>query len=152
MNDGPVGRTKHGTLSLDDLASLAPGLGRLMREISERYSTMYFAAQGGNWDLAHYCYRGMKKMFATGSVTRPKMKGALASYVETHLAPLDDAIRAGDWARFAAAFSAATEEANRVHHALGYGYIEWRLPSEPPAHLTLSPVPPRATSKKTADS
>ncbi len=142
MSDAPVGRTKHGELTLDQLASLAPGLGRVMREISERYATMYFAAHGGNWDLAHYCFRGMKKMFGTGGLTRPKMKGALGSYVDTYLAPIEDAIRAQDWARFADAFRAATDEANRVHHALGYGYIEWRLPNEPPTHLTLTPVPP----------
>lgn len=140
--NAPFGRTKHGDLSLDQLASFAPGLGGLMREISERYWTMYYAAKGGNWDLAHYCFRGMRKMFATGGITRPKRKNALSTYVETHLAPVEQAIRARDWARFEAAYSAATDEANRVHKALGYPYIEWRLPDHAPEHLTLTPVSP----------
>ena len=43
-----VGHTKHGDLTLDQLAELQPGLGTLMRDISDRYWILYYAAQGGN--------------------------------------------------------------------------------------------------------
>ena len=139
-----TGRTKHGELTIDQLAGLAPGLGRLMREIGERYWLLYYAAQGGNWNLAHYAFRGMRKMFKTGGLTRPKMAAALSSYDEKWLTPLGDAIKAHDWHAFSAAYGAATDEANRVHVALGYGYIEWRLPNVAPQQLTLVPVVPPA--------
>ena len=48
----PVGRTKHGELTLDQIAELQPGLGTLMRDISDRYWIAYYAAKGGNWKLA----------------------------------------------------------------------------------------------------
>ena len=142
-----AGRTKHGELTIDQLAGLAPGLGRIMREIGERYWLLYYAAQGGNWDLAHYAFRGMRKMFKTGALTRPKMAGALDAYDEKWLAPLGNAITARDWTAFDAAYTAATDEANRVHVGLGYGYIEWKLPATPPPHLTLTEVPPPAPSR-----
>lgn len=141
-----AGKTKHGELTIDQLAGLAPGLGRLMREIGERYWLLYYAARGGNWDLAHYAFRGMRKMFKTGGLTRPKMAGALASYDEKWLTPIADAIAARDWHAFSAAYTAATDEANRVHVSLGYGYIEWRLPNVAPQQLTLTPVVPPASS------
>ena len=135
-----AGRTKHGELTIDQLAGLAPGLGRIMREIGERYWLLYYAAQGGNWDLAHYAFRGMRKLFKTGGLTRPNMAGALVAYDEKWLTPLGDALTAHDWAAFDAAYSAATDEANRVHVGLGYGYIVWKLPATPPQHLTLTDV------------
>ncbi len=82
----------------------------------------------------------MRKMFKTGALTRPKMAEALAAYDATCLTPLSDAIRARDLAAFTLAHDAAVAEANRVHGELGYGYIEWQVPSEPPRHLTLTPV------------
>jgi hypothetical protein len=140
VSDAPVGRTKHGELTLDQIAGLQPGLGRIMRELSERYWTMYYSAKGGNWELAAYCLRGMRSLQRMGETTRPKMAGALRSFADGYLDPLDEAIRARDWNRFEAAYTAATDEANRVHRSLGYGYIEWRLPPRPPEHLTLAPV------------
>ncbi|MCZ7626382.1 MAG: hypothetical protein M5R38_11860 [Candidatus Methylomirabilis sp.] len=49
-----VGRTKHGELTLDQIAELQPGLGQLMPLMSERYWICYYAAKGGNWALAAY--------------------------------------------------------------------------------------------------
>lgn len=148
MSDVPVGRTRHGELTLDQIAAIQPGLGRLMREISERWWTLYYAARGGNWDLAAYCLRGMRSLQRIGATTRPKLAGALEAFDGGQLQPLADAIAARDWERFGVRFELATAEANRVHRSLGYGYIEWRLPSRPPEHLTLTPVAADAGPEK----
>ncbi len=147
MSDVPVGRTRHGELTLDQIASIQPGLGRLMREISERWWTLYYAAHGGNWELAAYCLRGTRSLQKIGGTTRPKLASALASFDASHLTPLAQAVAAREWGRFAACFREATDEANRVHRSLGYGYIEWRLPPRPPEHLTLTPVASEAKAE-----
>ena len=141
MSDSPpVGRTKHGELTLDQIAGLMPGLGRIMRDISDRYTLTYYAAKGGNWDLARYALGGLRKLSRTGELTRPKMAEALRAFETEFLSPIASAIAARDWSAFDEAFTRATGEANRLHRELGYGYIEWVLPPQPPAHLTLGPV------------
>ena len=72
-DDKPVvGRTKHGELTLDQLAELQPGLGQLMPLVSERYWILYYAAKGGNWSLAHYQLRSLRSLWKKMSTTRPK--------------------------------------------------------------------------------
>src|SRR2546430_6336145 len=37
--------TKHGTLTVDELAAMQPGMARLMDELSRRYWVLYYAAK-----------------------------------------------------------------------------------------------------------
>jgi hypothetical protein len=76
MDDGsesPRGKSRHGELSLDQLVELQPGLGRLMPDIARRYWVLYYAARGGNWELAAYQLRQIAAVFRLGATTRPKM-------------------------------------------------------------------------------
>src|SRR5437879_10741944 len=72
-DERPVARTKHCELSLDQLAEIQPGLGRLMPEVSERFWILYYAAKEGNWGLAQYQLNGVRNLLRIGAVTRPKM-------------------------------------------------------------------------------
>ncbi len=142
MSDGsPVARTRHGDITLDEIAELLPGLGALMPVIAERYVQMYFAARGGNWPLANYEYLQMAHVFGTGARTRPKQAERIRRYLAHFGDPLRVAIKARDWRAFQAASEAAVAEANRIHAEMHLPYVVFRLPDAPPGHLDYGPRP-----------
>ena len=133
-----VGKTKHGELTLDQLANLQPGWGGLMPQISERWWISFYAARGGNWKLADYAFRKVLGLFKKGLVTRPKYMAMIGSYDADFLQPIAQSIAAKDFAAFESAFKRATDEANRLHEVTGHAEIVWTLPPEPPRHLKLT--------------
>jgi len=48
-NDKIVIKTKHGELSLEQLAEAQHGMAHLMKEVGERYHVLYYAAKALNW-------------------------------------------------------------------------------------------------------
>src|SRR5438132_7177833 len=68
--------TKHGTLTVDEIAAMQPGMARLMDEFSRRYWVLYYAAKAGNWEFAAYMERESEKILQTASVARPKYRDA----------------------------------------------------------------------------
>ena len=134
-----VGKTKQGELTIDQIASMQPGLNRLMPEISERYWILYYAAKGGNWALAHYELRSVRNLFKMGAQTRPKMASYLEAFDTGHLGALERAIEAKDWAAFDKAYHDSITVLNKMHEVTDHGYIVWKLPEEPPTHLDLGP-------------
>lgn len=139
--DPLTGKTKHTELSLDQIASLQPGLGRLMPEVSYRYHIAYYAARGGNWALARYQLSELGGLLQLGSLTRPKYETQLSAFQRIHLTALLAAVDQHDFPAFEQAFARATEVANIYHQATGHPEIVWRLPPGPPDHLDLSPHP-----------
>lgn len=134
-----AGRTKHGELTLDQLAELQPGLGTFMRDVSDRYWILYYAAQGGNWDLAAYQLRGLRSLWKKMTMTRPKYSGMLADYAAKIFDPLDQQIVARNFAEFDRIYRAGIDLANKLHVATKHGEIVWQLPPQAPAHLDLKP-------------
>ncbi len=134
-----VGKTKHGELTLDQIAGMQPGWGGLMPQIGERWWICYYAAQGSHWKLASYALRKVQGLFKTGAITRPKYAEMARNYDKDFLQPVAQGIAAGDFSEFDAAFKRATDEGNRLHVAIGHGEIIWTLPPEPPKHLKLTP-------------
>ncbi len=53
------------------LADIQPGLGTVMMEYAARFTNTYYAAKGGNWDLALYMFKEMKEIQEVGETTRP---------------------------------------------------------------------------------
>jgi len=137
----PVGRTKHGELTLDQLAELQPGLGTLMRDISDRYWILYYAAKGGNWALAAYQLRGLRSLYKKGATTRPKYKAMLDDYAGKIFDPLDKHIVAKDFSAFEKTYLVGIDLANHMHVASKHGEVVWKLPPNPPQHLDLGPQP-----------
>lgn len=135
-----VAKTKHGELSLDQLAEIQPGLGRLMPEISERFWILYYAATGGNWELAQYQLSGVRNLLRIGGITRPKMANSSNAFSQGHLSAVEQAINAQDVSAFEQAYQKAIEGANSYHAATGHTEIRWTLPPTPPAHLDLGPT------------
>jgi hypothetical protein len=138
QDGGPVAHTRHGDLSLDQIGEMMPGMARLMVEVSDRYWIVYYAAQGGNWALARHEFNEMRKTLRMAGLVRPKYQESLARYEAEQLAPLEQTIRACDFASFDEAFRRGADVANERHREFGYECIEWTLPDAPPRHLRLT--------------
>jgi hypothetical protein len=138
----PVGRTKHGELTLDQIAELQPGLGTLMRDVSDRYWILYYAAQGGNWALAAYQLRGLRSLFKKGNMTRPKYAGMLDNYSKKIFDPLQKHIETKNFPDFEKVYRQGIELANTMHGASNHAEVVWKLPANPPPHLDLGPQSP----------
>lgn len=135
----PVGKTKHGELTLDQIASVLPGLGPIMKDVGERYWVCFHAAKGGNWELAAYELRSVRSLFNTGSITRPKYATMLADYTAQHIEPLLQLCAKKDWAGFEAAYHKSVDVANELHRQVNHGEIVWKLPPESPKNFDLGP-------------
>jgi hypothetical protein len=135
----PVAHTKHGDLDLNQIAEQLPGMARLMVEVSDRFWLLYYAAKGGNWDLARHELNETRKTFRMAAIVRPKYGESLEAFDQEHLAALQNAIAAKDFAQFERVYHDGVDIANELHVSLGYSYISWHLPGEPPRHLRLTP-------------
>ena len=133
----PVAHTRHGDLTLDQIAEMMSGMARLMMEISDRFWLLYYAAQAGSWDLARHEFSEMRKTMQIAGLVRPKYKEPLDGFIAEKLRPLEEAIRAKDWPTFEPAYRETADAANEMHQEFGYEYIVWRLPDTPPPHLRL---------------
>ena len=120
--------TKHGELSVDEIAEMQPGGARLMDELAHRYWVLYYAAKGGNWDLARYMERESEKLLAILGTARPKYAADLDVFVKENLGPLDAAIRARDWPAFEAAYRRGIEASDVYHAKYNKSFLRFRLP------------------------
>lgn len=124
---------------LETLARIQPGLGTVMIEYGNRYSTMYYAAKAGNWDLAAYQLKEALEIQEVGETTRPARAPMLKAFEESYLKPLDAAIKAKDWKKFEAAWNNGVKGCNGCHTANGFSYIVYQLPPSPPSPLKMKP-------------
>ncbi len=137
--DRVAGRTKHGTLSVDDLADLAPGMADLMDAFARRYWTLYYAAAGGNWELARYEWREGEKLLESSTKTRPKYADDVRAFLAGPYRRLGAALDAADWPTAEMAYRAAIDESDRYHEKWAKPFIRFRLPGRPPEGLDLGP-------------
>jgi hypothetical protein len=117
--------TKHGKLTLEQIAEIQPGLGTIMIEYGTRFYRMYKAAKDGNWDLAKYELHEAKEIQEVGETTRPGKADMLKSFESTYLDPLEKAIEAKDWDAFEKAYNSGVEGCNGCHAATGHPYIKY---------------------------
>jgi hypothetical protein len=123
---------------LKTLAEIQPGLGTIMMEYSTRYTNTYYAAKGGNWDLAAYMMKEALEIQEVGETTRPARAGALKAFETAYLEPLNAAIAAKDFQKFDAAFKAGVKGCNGCHVSQGFPYMEYALPGAPTSPLKMS--------------
>lgn len=141
MPDEIAGTTRKGVkLTIDQIAELQPGLGRLMPEVSDAYWYAYYAAKGGNWGLARYYVKKTGSLLKLCAIARPKHQARLEAYAAHTLEPLQQAIAAKDFAAFELTYVAGIAEANRYHVETGHPEIVWKLPAQAPEHLDLGPL------------
>jgi len=139
----PVGRTKHGELTLDQIAGLQPGMSELMIALAHRTSVMYHACKAGNWPLGLFQLKESRKILNAASLTRPKYQEALVRFAKDHLDRLEEAIKRRSWEDFERLMAEMIEASDRSHAEQGYGYIRYRVPEQPPPGYFMPP-PERA--------
>src|SRR6516162_4040081 len=120
---------------LKALADIQPGLGTVMIEYGNRYTTAYYAAKGGNWDLAAYQIKEAREIQEVGETTRPARAPRLKAFEVNYLDPLDAAIKEKNFQKFDKAFKAGIEGCNNCHSSEGFPYIKYELPKAPPSPL-----------------
>jgi hypothetical protein len=125
-------RTRHGEVTLAEIASLLPGAGDLMAVVSRNYGNLWHAAQGGNWELASFYFRRTRALLRNLSITRPQYAAQLAEYERDQLEPVGRALLAKDRAAFEMAYQESVDRANELHVVTGYPYIRWSRPVHPP--------------------
>ena len=131
--------TKHGAITLEQLAEMQPGMARLMAEYSDRFWTLYYAAKARNWPLAKYEHSEMLKLGKIVPVVRPKYAEGMAEFERDFMEPLLAAITAKDWNAFEAAYRRAIEGSDRMHDKYAKPFIRFRLPAEAPPWIEFDP-------------
>ena len=138
LDEKIIVKTKHGELTLEQLAEVQPGLARLMKEIGDRFHVLYHAAKEGNWKLAEHEQKVTISILKVGTTLRPKYHQDITSFIESRLHPLGECIKAKDWKRFEHAYTNAIDETNKLHEKYGYGFIRYKLDLNPPEYYDLS--------------
>src|SRR3974377_1384789 len=113
---------------LKTLAEIQPGLGTVMSEYGNRYTTAYYAAKGGNWDLAAYQIKEAREIQEVGETTRPERAQALKGFEKSYLDPLEEVIKAKDFKKFDKAFKDGIQGCTTCHAGQGFPYIKYPLP------------------------
>ena len=132
-------RTKHGDLSLQQLAEMQPGMARLMDEYGRRFWALYYAAKAGNWELARYMHKQLLGLGNIAATARPKYAEAVREFEGEHMKAIGDSLAAMDWAAFDTAYRAAVTASDEYHTRFNYGFIRFRLPDHPPEWLKMDP-------------
>ena len=133
-------RTKNGELTLEQIADALPGTSEIMAQVGRRYARAYYAAHGGNWELAAYCLREIRSRQRMLAVIRPKYARQLAEFDREALAPLLATVEARDWEEFERAFAQGIRRANHYHSQTGKSYIRWKLPERITDDLDFGPA------------
>jgi hypothetical protein len=128
-------------LTGEDIAAMQPGLARLMPDIGARVWKLYYAAQARNWPLAKFQLKEAKKLMELGALTRPKYEENLGKFIEEQVKPMMAAIEAEDLGRFNAEFEKSVEQANAYHELYDKPFLRWKVPSQPPPDLDMTPRP-----------
>jgi len=129
----------HREVSIEDIAVIQPGLGRLMPEVGTRTWKLYYAAKARNWTLAKFQLKEVRGLMELAAFTRPKYEENLNQFLEENWKPLEETIAKEDFAAFEARFHQAVEAANAFHELRDKPYIRWKLPDMPPPDLDLTP-------------
>ena len=126
-------------LDPEALTLLQPGLARLMPDIGDRFWKCYYAADAGNWPLAAWQLKELRKLMRLCMVTRPKYTQDLEAWIADELEPLRQSIEARDLDRFKRVFDESVDSANDYHRRWQKQFIVWKLPDRPPPDLDLTP-------------
>ena len=127
-----VAKTRHGELTVDEVADLLPGGAEIMEAFGRRYWVMYYAARGGNWDLARYEWRESVKLLHQMAKTRPKYSEDLGAFERDRFDAVGKALESGDLAAFEAAIQAGIDASDTYHEKWTKPYIRFRMPTRRP--------------------
>jgi hypothetical protein len=124
--------SRHGDLTLEQIADGLPGTGDVMAMVSHCFGTTWHAARAEKWELAAYYTRRVRSLMRTLAVRRPKYADQLDEFIMTCLEPLLRAIADQDEPAFRRRYAACVAMANRYHVDTGHAYIDWTTPATSP--------------------
>ena len=127
------------SMTIEDMATIQPGLARIMPEIGARTWKLFYAAKAQNWPMAKFQWKEIQGLMELGAFMRPKHEEALNQYMEENWKKLEAPIKDEDFATFEKLFHEAIDMANAYHELKDKPYIRWQLPAEPPPDLDLAP-------------
>lgn len=134
-----TGYSGHRHMTLDEIAALQPGLGKIMPDIGIRAWKLYYAAKASNWPLANFQLKEIRELMEFGAFTRPKYEGDLEEFITEKMSAMDKAIKAQNFEAFHTAFEDAISQANAYHEKHDKGFLRWKLPDQPPLDLDITP-------------
>jgi hypothetical protein len=111
-----------------------PGVGDMMNLLVQpRHAKLGLALAARNWDLAAYALKELQQAFATVATVQPKWRNLtvaemIKSMTGDATLALDDAIRARDPKRAAAAYDDLTDGCNSCHTALNHAFVVIKTP------------------------
>jgi hypothetical protein len=133
-------KIKGGSFELSDLGLLMPGMAEIMPLVGVRIWKCYYAAKAGNRTLAAFQLKEAVNLMEKGAILRPKYAEDMDEFISGVVATLSGAIDAQDWVAFERTFETMVEQANAYHEKYDKGYLRWKLPSESPPDLDLTPL------------
>ncbi len=128
-------------LSLDELASIQPGMARLMVEVADRMWKCYHAGKARNRPLARYELSEATKIMKAAVVVRPRYTESMGRFIAEEIAGLRQVVEAEEWDRFDEVFDRVAAATNRYHGEFDKSFIVWQVPEDPPGYLDLTPRP-----------
>jgi hypothetical protein len=101
--------------------------------IQPRHAKLGIAGHAGNWPLAEYALAEIRQAFAGIVKAQPKFHGypvadLADAALKQPLAAVDDAIRAQDSKKFAAAYEQLTQGCNACHVSLDHPFVVIKVP------------------------
>jgi len=119
-------------------AAYRPGLGDLMTmTVQPRHTKLGLAGAAGNWTYAAYALHELEESFERAAKAWPKYRtysipDMMESVAREPMKAVADAIKAGDAARFTAAYAQLTASCNTCHQSTERGFIVIQAPAASP--------------------
>ena len=133
-------KIKGGSFELSDLGLLMPGMAEIMPLVGGRIWKCYYAGKARNRTLAAFQLKEAVNLMEKAAILRPKYAEDMEKFTSGIVRTVGEAIEAGDWKTFETVFEKMIEEANAYHEQYDKGYLRWKIPSEPPPDLDMTPI------------
>ena len=140
MSDDHVIDTGKGQFKLSELGALMPGMAEIMPLIGDRIWKCYYAGLAKNKPLARFQLKEAVNLMQKGTFLRPKYTENMDKFLAEDVEPVKVAIEGEDWDAFEPAFTAMIEAANSYHDVYDKNFLKYKLPSEPPPDLDMTPL------------
>ena len=131
--------TGKGTFSLHELGHLMPGMAEIMPLVGERIWKCYYAGQAKNQPLARFQLKEAVNLMEKGAFLRPKYHDNMEEFIGKEVDAVKKAIESSDWDAFEPAFQEMITAANAYHDFYDKSFLQWKIPSEPPPDLDMTP-------------
>ena len=131
-------------MTIEDMATIQPGLARIMPEVGARTWKLYYAAKAQNWPMAKFQYKEIQRPDGARRLHASEARGGAEPVPGREL----EAARGADREARTSPPSrrpstSAIDMANAYHELKEKPYIRWKLPDAPPPDMDLTPRGPK---------